>query len=105
MQLMKLLWNVEQKMETTVVFQMPRGCAHCSGKAEVAFDFPQGCGLHSIPSQLRSASRLQHLRIGGDGAVLRIEPADLETFSAMRSLTYLSLAKVIASTACDILPK
>ena len=67
-------------------------------QAEVASDFPQGCGLHSIPSQLRSASRLQHMRIGADGTVLRIEPADLETLSAMRSLTWLSVAQVTAIT-------
>lgn len=69
---------------------------------EEASDFPQGCGLHSIPTQLRSASRLQHLRIGADGTVLRIERADLETLSAMRSLTFLSLAKVFTVTALQI---
>ena len=66
--------------------------------AQEASCFPQGCSLFSIPTQLRSASRLQHLRIGADGTVLRIERADLETLSAMPRLTFLSIAQVPAST-------
>ena len=65
----------------------------------MASGLPQGCGLHSIPTQLRSASRLQHLRMGADGTVLRIVPADLDLFAAMRSLTHFSIAKARGSTA------
>lgn len=60
----------------------------------------QGCGLHSVPQQLGAASRLQRLRIGSNGAVLCVHAQDLETLSALRQLTFLSIAKV--SSAADI---
>jgi hypothetical protein len=57
---------------------------------------PQGCDLHSIPAQLKAATRLRQLRLGADGNVLRIMPEDLQTLSAMRGLTFLSITKASA---------
>lgn len=54
---------------------------------------PQDCGLTSFPSQLHPATALRRLRIADMGAALHMTPADLKTFSALHSLTFLSLTQ------------
>jgi hypothetical protein len=53
----------------------------------------QECYLDSIPTQLRLATALRRLRIADEGAGLLITPTDLDTLSALRSLTFLSLTQ------------
>lgn len=53
----------------------------------------QDCYLAVIPTRLRPATALRRLRIADEGAGLLITSADLETLSALRSLTFLSLTQ------------
>jgi hypothetical protein len=54
----------------------------------------------SIPTHLRAATALQRLRVADEGAGLRITPADLDTLSALRSLTFLSVTQVPPCNGC-----
>lgn len=53
----------------------------------------QHCYLAVIPTRLRPATAPRRLRIADNGAGLLITSADLDTLSALRSLTFLSLTQ------------
>jgi hypothetical protein len=58
----------------------------------------QDCYLAVIPTRLRPATALRRLRIADEGAGLLITSADLDTLSALRSLTFLSLTQACSCT-------
>ena len=58
----------------------------------------QDCYLAVIPTRLRPATALRRLRIADEGAGLLITSADLDTLSALRSLTFLSLTQAGSCT-------
>jgi hypothetical protein len=54
----------------------------------------QGCALRGIPQELAHAMRLQRLRIVDDLDYLTLGAADADVLASMRSLIWVSLAKV-----------